>query len=248
MKTGKLDEYAVKARVFPAFLALFPLGICTAQFIGFGSALVAGCSAFGGTALLSFVLAQWSRDAGKSKERDLYELWGGKPTTAYLRHRDTTVAPALKERRHRRLERLAPDLVLPSVRAEEENPIEADERYEVATKILIQRTRDKEKYHVLFQELIDYGFRRNVLGLRSIAIGVLGAPLLFSATLLWFRYRFLYNALAMGGFVLLTAWWCMVIKPAWVHRAATTYAERLFDALDEKAELDEPTRPRVDLA
>jgi hypothetical protein len=76
MKTGKLDEYAVKARLFPAFLALLPLGICAAQFIGFGSAVAAACSAFGGTALLSFVLAQWSRDAGKSKEHALYERWG----------------------------------------------------------------------------------------------------------------------------------------------------------------------------
>ena len=248
MKTGKLDEYTVKARVFPAFLAIFPIGICAAQFIGFGSALVAGCSAFGGTALLSFVLAQWSRDSGKSKERALYELWGGKPTTAYLRHRDTTVGSALKQRRHRRLERLATDLVLPSVRAEEENPMEADDRYEAATKILIQRTRDKEKYHVLFQELIDYGFRRNVWGLKMIALGLLLACFLFSGTLLLLRYRISYNALTMGSFVLLAGWWFFVITPTWVNRAARCYAERLFDALDEKAELDEVPQPKIDLA
>jgi hypothetical protein len=247
MKTGKLDEYAVKARVFPAFVALLPLGICTAQFIGFGSAVVAGCSAFGGTALLSFVLAQWSRDAGKSKERALYERWGGKPTTAYLRHRDETVSPTLKQRRHQRLQRLAPDLVLPSIRAEAENPAEADDRYEAATKVLIQRTRDKEKYHVLFQELIDYGFRRNSWGLKTVAVGVLVASLLFAAILLTLHYRVGYNALAMGGFVLLLASWTFVVTPAWVERAAKCYAERLFDALDEKTELDELLTNKIEL-
>jgi hypothetical protein len=248
MKTGKLDEYALKARVFPAFLALLPLGICAAQFVGFGSAVVAGCSAFGGTALLSFVLAQWSRDAGKSKERALYELWGGKPTTAYLRHRDETVSPILKQRRHQRLQRMAPDLVLPSLRDETESPAEADDSYEAATKVLIQRTRDKEKYHVLFQELIDYGFRRNTWGLKMVAVGVLVASLLSAAILLMLNYHVGYNALAMGGFILLLAGWALVITPVWVHQAARCYAERLFDALDENTELDESLTNKIELA
>jgi hypothetical protein len=248
MKTGKLDEYAVKARLFPAFLALLPLGICAAQFIGFGSAIAAGCSAFGGTALLSFVLAQWSRDAGKSKESALYERWGGKPTTSFLRHRDETVGRMLKQRRHKRLQRLAPDLVLPSVRAEAENPAEADEIYDTATKVLIQRTRDKEKYHVLFQELIDYGFRRNTWGLKNIAVTVLVATLLFAAILFMSGHRAGYNGLAMGAFSLLLASWFAVVTPAWVHRSAKCYAERLFDALDEKTELDETLPSKIELA
>jgi hypothetical protein len=53
MKIGKLDDYAVKARVLPGFFVLLPLGICAGQFAGFDSAVVAACSAFGGTALLS---------------------------------------------------------------------------------------------------------------------------------------------------------------------------------------------------
>jgi hypothetical protein len=87
------------------------------------------------------------------------------------------------------LQRLAPDLVLPSVCAEAENPAEADACYEAATKVLIQRTRDKEKYHVLFQELIDYGFRRNTWGLKMVAIGVLIASLSFAFILLTLNYR-----------------------------------------------------------
>jgi hypothetical protein len=47
MKIGKLDEYAVKARLFLGFFVLLPLVICAGQYAGFGSAVVAACSAFG---------------------------------------------------------------------------------------------------------------------------------------------------------------------------------------------------------
>ena len=239
MKAGKLDEYAVKARVFPAFLALIPLGICAAQFVGFGSAIIAACSAFGGTALMSFVLAQWSRDAGKTKERGLYQLWGGMPTTSYLRHRDQTVNPVIKVRRHQRLQRLVPDLVLPSVRAEAEEPAHADECYEAATKVLIQRTRDKEKYNVLFQELIDYGFRRNTWGLKPVAITVLVLSISFNLALVFVHYHLPYNVTTATVFGLFLIVWLAAVTPDWVHLAAKSYAERLFDALDEKVDLDE---------
>jgi hypothetical protein len=240
MKIGKLDEYAVKARVFPAFLVLLPLGICAAQFVGFGSAIVAACSAFGGTALLSFVLAQWSRDAGKLKEQSLYRRWGGMPTTTYLRHRNQTVSATVRTRRHQRLQRLAPDLILPSVRAEADNPDEADERYEAATKVLIQRTRDKEKYGVLFQELIDYGFRRNTWGLKGSAITLLIFVMVLDAAFIAFHFHSAYNSITLMLFVGCLAVWILFVTPDWVYRAARCYAERLFDALDEKIELDDP--------
>lgn len=247
MKAGKLDEYAVKARVFPAFLVFLPIGVCAAQFVGFSSAIVAACSAFGGTALMSFLLAQWSRDAGKTKERDLYRLWGGMPTTAYLRHRDQTINPVVKARRQQRLQRLVPDLVLPSAAAEREDPAEADQRYEAATKVLIQRTRDKEKYHVLFQELIDYGFRRNLWGLKRIAITLLAFSTAFTLALARAAYHVTYNLIATAVFVLFLLIWSAAITPNWVHRAGKSYAERLFDALDEIADLDEPPTKKLEL-
>jgi hypothetical protein len=121
-------------------------------------------------------------------------------------------------------------------------------RYEAATRVLIQRTRDKEKHHVLFQELIDYGFRRNTWGLKIVGLSVLIASLVFSAILCVLKYRFTYNTLATGSFLLLLAGWTFVVTPDWVYRAANTYAERLFDALDEKTELDETVTSKIELA
>jgi hypothetical protein len=240
MKIGKLDEYSVKARVFPAFLVLLPLGICAAQFVGFGSAIVAAFSAFGGAALLSFVLAQWSRDAGKLKEQTLYHRWGGIPTTTYLRHRNQRVGATVRTRVHQRLQRLVPDLILPSLIAEAENPEEADERYKAATKVLIQRTRDKEQYSVLFQELIDYGFRRNTWGLKSSAIASLIFVMILDALFIGLRFNLVFNSITMIVFAACLAIWILFVTPDWVYRAAQSYAERLFDTLDEKIELDDP--------
>jgi hypothetical protein len=52
----------------------------------------------------------------------------------------------------------------------------------------------------------------------------------------------------MGGFILLLAGWALVVTPGWVQRAAKCYAERLFDALDEKTELDESLMNKIELA
>lgn len=60
-----------------------------------------------------------------------------------------------KDRRHQRLQRLVPDIVLPSKSAEVDDPAGADEHYEAATKVLIQRMRDKEKS-------IIYSFRNSL--------------------------------------------------------------------------------------
>jgi hypothetical protein len=239
MKNGKLDEYAMKARVFPAFIALAPLGTLAGQFVGLKSLFLAVCTGIGGTAILSFVLAQWSRDAGKRKESELFDIWEGKPTTRYLRHRNLDENPVLRLRRRQRLEKLAQGIVLPSIAAEDADPAEADHHYEAATKVLIQRTRDKARFAVLFQELIDYGFRRNMWGLKTTAIIVDSTSLLLCVLLVLFGQRAEYNVTLAITFVVILAGWCLVVTPSWVYRSARTYSERLFDTLDEMSELDE---------
>ena len=55
------------------------------------------------------------------------------------------------------------DISLPSVAAGADDPVAADEAYEAVTKILIQRTRDKKRFSLLFGELINYGFRESLI-------------------------------------------------------------------------------------
>ena len=238
MADKKLDEYTLKARVFPAFLALLPVGILAGQFVGIKSILLAAFSGFGGTLLLSFVLAQWSREAGKKREAELWERWGGKPTTTYLRHSTSVINPVLRMRHRQRLEKLAPDLVLPTVRAEEANPNEADWHYDSAVKTLIAKTRDKERFFLLFQELIDYGFRRNTWGLKPVGIFISSACLVCSILLWMVDQNPFYNEVSVASSLFALLIWSIVVTPEWVRRGAEIYTERLFACLDSMPELD----------
>ena len=238
MAEKKLDEYTLKARVFPAFLVLLPLGIFAGQFVGLKSMLLAACSGFGGTLLLSFVLAQWSREAGKKREAELWGKWGGKPTTVYLRHRTTEVNQVLRTRYRRRLERISPGIILPTVRAEEENPTQADCHYDSAVKVLIAKTRDKDRFSILFQELIDYGFRRNSWGLKPVAIVVSSLSLISSVVFWIIGLNRFYNEVSIACSLLALAIWIFTIRPEWVRRGAERYTGQLFSCLDDMPELD----------
>jgi hypothetical protein len=87
-------------------------------------------------------------------------------------------------RLERRLhERLSPLLSHPSPTAAEEaaDPHAADRRYREAVGALRERTRDRSRFGLLLAENIDYGFRRNCLGLRPYALIVAAGCLLVMA-------------------------------------------------------------------
>ena len=67
---------------------------------------------------------------------------------------------------------------------------------------LRERTRDKLKFKVLFEENVVYGFRRNLLGLKWIGLAVNGAVVAATVTMLW---RADWLPLAQYGTVLVVA-------------------------------------------
>jgi hypothetical protein len=54
------------------------------------------------------------------------------------------------------------------------------------------------------------------------------------------------SATAIFGVLILVR--LSTVTNEWVHRAARSYAERLFDALDEKVDLDEHPPKKLELA
>src|SRR5262249_29456721 len=141
-----IDRYARTARLIPALLTLFPalvtiLILFPVVYESIGGAVVSlalGCG------LLMF-LASAARYLGRKKEQQLYELWGGKPTTMWLRHSDSNLDAVTKQRYHAFLERNVPHLKLPTPNEEKADPIKADGNYESAVKWLLEYTRDKKK-------------------------------------------------------------------------------------------------------
>ncbi|MEU6516851.1 hypothetical protein [Streptomyces sp. NPDC046978] len=126
---------------------------------------------------------------------------------------------------------------MPNKRQELRNPQKADEAYETAVKYLISRTRDTNAFRLIFLENCHYGFRRNMLGMRTIGLAV--SMTVFFGTI-GAVYASLYGLVVWrAGFVLVSVislslgvFWWKAVNSDWVRNAATDYAERLLDSLD----------------
>lgn len=238
MEFGRtLDKYTVRARLLPALLVALPIGLATVTWFPggvFGWGAVWGLVTWSGGTML---LAQLARDAGKRKERQLFESWGGKPTTRMLRHGDTANAVTLG-RRHKKLESLLRDVKLPTPEEEAGNPSAADEVYETCITFLREKTRDTKEFALVFEENCNYGFRRNLWGMKPIGLSLvlLGLVAILTAPFTEAIARS-GGTLALAGItgglnLMLVLSWLFVLKPNWVRVAAEAYAERLLEACE----------------
>lgn len=234
------DEYTRRARYLPMLVVLMPCTlpaiVLVARFSTWVSALVGPLIALG----LPYWLAQAGRDRGKRKEAELYRLWGGKPSTVKLRHRDTTINDHTKARYHATGRALLPTVGFPSAAEETADPVGSDSAYEAFGDLLRERTRDSKKYRLVFEELMNYGFRRNLWGWKTVGIALSATVLvILSGSLIWSaRVRMTPAALLDGAVAVdigILAFWLFCANPAWVKIAADAYADRLLEASDNLA-------------
>ena len=198
-------------------------------------AVVAYCSG-------SLWLIQTIRDRGKALEAQLYRSWGGKPSVAMLRHRDDRLDSTTKTRYRRILCSAVPDLVLASPEDERNDPEQADARLESANRWLLAQTTDHARFALLFTENVNYGYRRNLLGMKRIALGLDAVALVLLTVV---------GIVCWTGQVASTTesldleWWASLaivvvhtlvfigyVRADWVRAAAETYAGQLLAACD----------------
>jgi hypothetical protein len=224
------DRYSRTARLAPALLAMLPaLAVLAAGITSASTALrVAGL--LGGS--VGLVVVALVRDRGRNVQTRLWRDWGGPPTTRRLRWRDGSATEIA--RLHDRVER-ATGLTLPDATEEERDSAEADAHYDEAVEALRARTRDPVRFKLLFEENINYGWRRNSYGLRPVAIVVAVIALIASVCVLVFAGGTLTSragrwapALAISTLVLV--WWTFVVTESWVRSAAELYSDKLFEA------------------
>lgn len=110
------------------------------------------------------------RDRGKRLESALWESWGGSPTVRRLRWQGAQDERET-ERLHDRLNGLLEER-LPEAAEEAADPADAELRYREAVAVLRELTRDTTRFRLVFAENMEYGFRRNSLGLRPVALAI----------------------------------------------------------------------------
>lgn len=237
MFKATLDEYSRNARLKPAFLVWIPLTFVAAFFSSEVSAklsvLFGSLTALG----LPLLLTHVGRDYGKKKEPRLYALWGGKPSVAMLRHAARLINEHTKARYHAKATLLMPTLGFPTWEDERQNPGLADTKYEAFCNFLIQKTRKRDEFPLLFQENVNYGFRRNLWGMKPLALslafatwGLFGALAIYTIRAGSSPSLLLMVIIALDTTLLF--FWCVVVTPSWVKIAGNAYAERLLEAIE----------------
>src|SRR5882724_2532367 len=162
------DTYSFRARVLPVCLTLAPVVLLLAVLVPEGLKLPLGGAAAIVFVPISFSLSQIGADFGKRLEKRLWSNWGGPPTTRFLRHGNHEFNEVTRSRVHDKLRRLG--LQVPTSEEHEQDGRAADEHYESCTEELIRRTRDQTKFPLVFKGLVDYGFRRNLLGMKTFGV------------------------------------------------------------------------------
>ncbi len=229
----KFDRYTWQARVLPVYLTAAPPVLAIAAALPEGLSLpLAGTSAIVFVPL-SYFLSQIASDFGKRREPALWKSWGGPPTTRFLRHENHEFNPATRDRVHERLRALGLDI--PTTDQEKADPLRALALYASAVDDLRRLTRDTDRFPLVYKGNAEYGFRRNLLGLKTFGVTL---TLAASAGTGWTA---LHEWRAAGVLApvpavisLLTACillaWLVGVRPAAVRITADRYARYLLEA------------------
>lgn len=234
---SRTDGYTWFARVIPVFLVLLPAVLAGSLLIPGVPTLSRVAGSFALPVLVGWFFAQIGRDMGYRRQPSLWAHWGGAPSVQLLRHRNTAVNPHIRRRRHERLRVLDPSLLLPTSEEETADPEAADLLYEAATRFLIGETRERARFPLILKENTNYGFRRNLWGMKSV-----GLPLAVLALTSCLALQVVATAggpptpewwLAACVSAALVFFWLFWITRSWVLIPAQAYAERLLEACDQ---------------
>ncbi|BCG97246.1 MULTISPECIES: hypothetical protein [unclassified Mesorhizobium] len=249
------DGYGRQARLFPGLLTIFPPLL--AVFAWFPWLLL---SSIGATLLtvatscgLLYALGSYARTKGRRIEPGLRKAWGGWPTTIILRHRDSHLDRHTRQRYHSFLGSAVPDLpAFPTAEQEAVDPSGADAVYDSAVVWLKEMARGKD-FPMVHRENAQYGFRRNLRGLKSVAIIICGLTLAASAGAILYNnpgfldllqkhdWRAAIGTIVPLGPAVLSAMavnaaaivvWVFVVTRQWVWEAGVQYATALLAACD----------------
>lgn len=232
------DLYSIRARVAPAAIFLIPVLLIFCAWWPFNFEEQVFTVLTVASILVLMLCSHIVRTLGQKAQKELYKQWGGKPSVLALRHNNSMITEAVKQRYHRILAGKITDIVMPSKKSEAENGNFADKQYEVASEWLLSNTRDKVKHPLIYAENVNYGFRRNMYGLRRYVIILYQPLLVLNAIFLFEKWVAPSKAIAaldvLSFFtcVILLSAWAFIINPDWVKETADDFSKQLYKACD----------------
>ena len=231
----RLDRYSYQAEALPTLLMIVPVALFIAVLLPEGTTLkglLLKFSPFVALAALSFVASQVGADFGRRLEKRLWAKWDGPPTTRFLRHRNREYNEITRHAVHERMARLG--FKVPTEDEEAHDPENSDEYYAAFVAELRRVTRNKGKYPLVHKRLIDYGFRRNMLGLKWIGLVTPAVVSLLCAlhTLWKWDEAGLINPVLFVGVVSvgIAIGWLTLVNEKVVSLGAERYADSLLEA------------------
>jgi hypothetical protein len=235
LKTLGFDRYDIDARLRPALLVLFPALLVGAAWASQARTLVGGLLGIAVACGGAMLLGRIARRRGQAVQAKHAERWGSRGSAAMLRWSDGHIDGATKARYHRALR--AADHVLPTPSAEAENPVAADAAYLGCVTWLLEQTRNKKKFELLAAENIDYGFKRNMLGLRPVAWPILIVAFIANVALGAQHWAGIWDGSAstaggVGAIIVLAAAAWLWVNEDLVQQASDTFAKRLLSSCD----------------
>ena len=232
----KLDKYSYKTRFIPTLIAGLP---AVYTLIIFFEDYVSTLSMMWGIMVYCgfyILLSNFSREFGKNLELKLKREWNGFPSSTLLTQKSSLNKITVK-RYHNKLKVLLPNISLPTALDEHLKPTESNLIYDSCIDFLKEQTRDTKKYKILFEENINYGFRRNLRGLKPIAIIII----LINITLIIGRLYYNLHYLELFEFswvfplfinLIFLLLWLFLITKNFVKKQSYNYAVRLLSTLD----------------
>ena len=227
------DRYSLVARWWPTVLVVLPILVLALAALPAAFAdrmpVAVPLAATGAALVGSFVV----RDRGLRAQKALLAAWGGRPSERLLQWRSG--APRTAVRRRHDLVKLVLGIELPDEAAELAHSADADAAYETATAALRERTPDRSRFPLLFQENLTYGFWRNAYACRAAGIAFCIASAAVTVGVARVGGAALNRpaqVVLLAVDALLIADWLLVVTTGAVQRAAEAYAGQLFAALE----------------
>ncbi len=241
------DAYSLRARVFPALLAglpalAFPFVVVPWKGLGLSNIIVTVMSL-----VLLYAFADLARRTGLRVERKL-----GTRSTLHFWHRiDATLPNSIKDPYR---DYIATQLKRPAPTADDElhDPAGADDFYAGAGFWLRDQTRNVKTFNILFDDLVSYGFRRNLLGLKYIAVAANLVVAAASVAIIYLTPEYFVHVPAITEklcvvllvVLLHSLYMLFAVGPAAVREASDTYGKQLIISCGNLIKAKRAPRPK----